>query len=147
MQIILLKDIDRLGNMGDIVRVKDGYAANYLIPQKLAKRITRKNTKFLEDEKKKVTQRLKRIKEQVEKLKEKLESISCTISMSAGEDEKLFGTVTVQMIKDVYRQEGIELQKRQIQLKEHINKLGVYNAEVKLHPEVTANVKLWIVKK
>lgn len=147
MQVILLKDVDRLGNMGDVVKVKDGYGANFLIPRKLAKRIGRKSIKFLEDEKRKLTLRLKRLKQKAEGLKEKLSNISCTIAMPAGEDEKLYGTITTEMIKEAYGKEGIDIDKKQIQLKEHINKLGVYNIDVKLHPEVTANIKLWVVKK
>ncbi|MBL7068888.1 MAG: 50S ribosomal protein L9 [Candidatus Omnitrophica bacterium] len=147
MRVILLKDVEKIGSMGDVVGVKDGYAANFLIPRKLAKRVTRKSVKFLDDEKKKTKLKLKRLKEKAEKQKENLENISCTLTMQASEDEKLFGTVTSQMIKEAYAKEGIELDKKQIQLKEHINKLGVYNIDIKLHPEVTANIKLWLVRK
>jgi len=147
MQIILLKDIDKLGNMGDVIKVKDGYAANFLIPRKLAKRIGRKSVGFLEDEKRKTHLKLKRLKVKAEGLKEKLESLSCTIAVSAGEDEKIHGTVTTEMVKEAYGKEGIEINKRQIHIAEHINKLGVYNVDIKVHPEVTANPKLWVVKK
>jgi len=144
---MLLKDVDKIGSMGDVVKVKDGYAANFLIPRNLAKRVNRKSLKFLEDEKKKTQLRLKKLKGKAEKEKEKLETISCTLTMQASEEEKLFGTVTSQMIKEAYAKEGVELDKKQIQLKEHINKLGVYNVDIKLHPEVTANIKLWVVRK
>lgn len=147
MQIILLKDIDRLGQMGDIVKVKDGYGANFLIPRNLAKRVTRKSAKFLEDEKRKIALRQKRLKGKTESLKEKLENISCTIAMRSGGDEKLYGTVTAEMIKKAYAEEGIDIDKKQIELDEHINKLGIYNLNIKLHPEVIAKVKLWVVKK
>ncbi len=147
MQVILLKDVNKLGQMGEIVKVKDGYADNFLIPRKLAKRVTRKSAKFLEDEKKKVGLKLKRIKDKAEKLKEKLENTSCTITVQASEDEKLFGTVTSEMISEAYAKESIEINKKQIRIDEHINKLGVYSANVKLHPEVTANIKLWVVRK
>ena len=147
MQVILLKDVDRLGKMGEIIKVKDGYGMNFLIPRKLAKRVTRMSAGFLEDEKKKAALRLKKEKEKAEKFKEKLESVSCTIAMQAGEDEKLFGTVTTEMIKNAYAQEGIDIDKKNIELGEHINKLGVYNINVRLHPEVTASIKLWVVKK
>ncbi len=147
MQVILLKDVDRVGKMGEIVKVKDGYGLNYLLPRKLAKRVNRMSVKFLEDEKRKVALKQKRVKEGAEKTKEKLESVSCTIPMPAGEDEKIFGTVTTEMISEAYGQEGFELDKRQIAINEHINKLGVYNVDIKLHPEVTATVKVWVVKK
>lgn len=147
MQVILLKDVDRLGKIGDIVKVKDGYGTNFLVPRKLAKRVTRMSVKFMEDEKKKAGQKLKRIKDKSDKFREKIESISCTIAVPAGEDEKLFGTVTTEMVAEAYGQEGVEIDKKQIQISEHINKLGVYNVDIKLHPEVTATVKLWVVKK
>lgn len=147
MQVILLKDVNKLGQMGEIVQVKDGYAANFLIPRKLAKRVNRKSAKFLEDEKRKVGLKLKRIKDKAEKLKQKLESTSCTITVQASEDEKLYGTVTSEMISEAYAKESIEINKKQIQLDEHINKIGVYSANVKLHPEVTASIKLWVVRK
>ncbi len=147
MQVILLKDIDRVGKMGEIVKVKDGYGANFLIPRNLAKRVIRNSVNFLEDERRKVGLKLKRIKGHSEKLKERLESASCTVAVTAGEDEKIFGTVTSEMIMDAYKQEEIQIDKKQIQIEDHINKLGVYNINIKLHPEVTATVKLWVVKK
>ncbi|MFH1752829.1 MAG: 50S ribosomal protein L9 [Candidatus Omnitrophota bacterium] len=147
MQVILLKDIDRVGKMGEIVKVKDGYGANFLIPRKLAKRVTRNSVKFLEDEKRKAALKLKRVKDQFEKFKERLEGSSCTVAVTAGEDEKIFGTVTTEMISDAYKQEDIQVDKKQIQVEDHINKLGVYNIKIKLHPEVTAMAKLWVVKK
>ncbi|MDB4349607.1 50S ribosomal protein L9 [Omnitrophica bacterium] len=147
MQVILLKDVDRLGKMGEIVKVKDGYGTNFLIPRGFAKRVTRMSVKFLEDAKRKVALKQKRVKEKAEKLKEHLEGASCTIAVPAGGDEKLYGTVTTEMIRKAYGQEDIEIDKKQIEIGEHINKLGVYNIEIKLHPEVTATVKLWVVKK
>lgn len=147
MQVILLKDVDKVGAIGEIIKVKDGFASNFLIPRNLAKRVTRNSKKFLEDEKKKAAQRLSRLKVTAEEFKKKIEGISCTIPMASGEDEKLYGSVTTEMIRDAYAQEGIELNKKQIHLEEHINKLGAYTAEIKLHPEVTAGVKVWIVKK
>ena len=89
MQVILLKDVDRVGKMGEIVDVKDGYGLNFLLPRKLAKRVTRMSIKFLEDEKKKVGLKQKRAKTNAEKYKEKLEGASCTIPVAAGDDEKI----------------------------------------------------------
>ena len=147
MQVILLKDIEKLGKMGEIIKVKDGYGTNFLIARNFAKRVGRKSARFLEDEKRRSELRQKKLKTKAEKLKEKLEGISCTIAMRASDDEKLFGSVTSEMIKTAYAQEGIEIDKKQIQIDEHINKLGVYNAGVKLNPEVTATIKLWVVRK
>lgn len=147
MQVILLKDIDRLGNAGEVIRVKDGYATNFLIPRNLAKRLTRKGIKFLEDEKRKVSLRQNKLKAKAEVLKDKLAATSCTIAMTTGDDERLHGTITAEMIKEAYAKEGIEIDKKEIQLKEHINRLGVYNVDIRLHPEVIATVKLWVVKR
>ena len=147
MQVILLKDVERIGKAGEVIRVKDGFAANFLIPRKLAKDLSAGGKKFLEDEKRRSNLREKRGKEKAEALKAKLEGLSCTIRMESGEDEKLFGTVTADMIRTVLAEEGAELDKKQVQLGEHINKLGVYSVDIKLHPEVTAAVKLWVVKK
>ncbi len=148
MQVILLKEVKRLGNTGDVVKVKDGYGANYLIPRKLARPVAGKKAhKVLEDEKKKSALRIKKQKQKFEEFAKRLEEKSCTVSAQAGEDGKLFGTITTEMVRDAYAAEGIELDKKQIQLEEHINKLGVYTAKIKLHPEVTAEIKLWVVKK
>lgn len=147
MQVILLKDVDRVGKSGEIIKVKDGFASNYLIPRSLAKVVTRKSLKFLEDEKRKAGFRLKKLKVKAEDIKKKLENTSCTIAMQAGQDEKLYGSVTSDMVKEVYNEEGITLDKKQIHIIEHIGKLGVYNVDIKLHPEVTANVKVWVVRK
>lgn len=147
MQVILLKDVDRLGKAGEIVKVKDGYASNFLIPRSLAKAVTRNSVKFLEDEKKRAALKLKRLRARAEETRKKLESASCTIPAQAGQDEKLFGSVTPEMIRDAYIREGIEVDKKDIQIEGHINKLGVYNISIKLHPEVTANAKVWVVKR
>ena len=148
MQVLLIKDVERLGRAGEIVRVKDGYGRNLLIPKGLATEVDRKrNTKFLENEKKKLFLRQKKLKEKAEALKEKLSNISCTIAMSTGGDNKLYGEVTPDMIADFYREEGIDVDKRKIYLEKPIRYLGVYRADIKLHSDVTASAKVWVVKK
>lgn len=147
MQVILLKDVDKLGKAGDIVKVKPGFGRNYLIPRDMAVEATKKSAKFLENEKKKLGAKSKRLKGEAEKIKEKLENISCTIPMSTGEDEKLFGEVTPEAISSFYKQEGLDVDKRKIYLEKPIRHLGVYQVEVKLYPDVSASVKVWVVKK
>jgi len=147
MQVILLKDVDNVGKAGEIVKVKPGFGRNFLIPRELAVEATRKSKNFLENEKKKLEAKGKRLKGEAEKVKEKLENISCTISMATGEDEKLYGEVTPEMISAFYKQEGVDVDKRKIHLEKPIRHLGVYQAEIKLHSEISASVKVWVVKK
>lgn len=147
MKVILIEDVGKLGSMGDIVQVKEGYARNYLFPRDLAKPATDSNLKIIDDIKRKKTSALTREKKDAEELKEKLSLISCTISVEAGDDDRLFGSVTSQDIADAFGEEGFSLDKRKIILDEPIKKLGVYHVTVKLHPEVSGAVKVWVVKK
>ena len=146
MEIILIKDVDELGKSGDVVKVKDGYARNFLIPKKLAFRVTPQNLKIAQHEKE-----LKSAKEESEKLKavelaERLAAVSCTIPMPVGEDDKLFGIVTNAHISEALKAGGVSLDKKKIEIATPIKKLGVYTVFIKLHPEVTQKVKIWIVK-
>jgi len=147
MKIILIEDVVKLGSMGNIVDVKNGYARNFLFPRNLAKPSTDANFKIIENiKKRKIAVGIKE-KKTAEELKEKLSLVSCTISVEAGDDDKLFGSVTTQDIADAFETEGFSLDKRKIVMEETIKKLGVYNVTVKLHPEVTGSVKVWVVKK
>ncbi len=147
MKAILIEDIDKLGKMGDIVDIKQGYARNFLFPRNLAIEVTDRNLKVLEDKKRKREQQLKKGKIEIEELAGRISSISCTIPMAAGEEDKLFGSVTAEHIAKAFSSEGIDLDKKQIHIPEPIKKLGVYPVEIKLHPEVTTQTKVWVVKK
>jgi len=147
MKVILLENVDRLGKMGDVVAVKEGYARNYLIPKNKAKEASSGNLKTLEMLKKKQAQdETKRIGE-AKAIADKISNLSLTIDAQAGEDEKLFGSVSNEMISDALKEEGINIDKRDIVLDEPIKKLGVYQVVVKVHPEVKANLRIWVVKK
>ena len=147
MKVILIEDVQKLGSMGDVVQVKDGFARNYLFPKNLAKLATSSNTKIIEEIKKKKMQALVREKKEAEELKERLSLMSCTLAVEAGEEDKLFGSVSAQEIARAFEEEGISLDKRKIILEEPIKRLGVYHVAVKLHPEVTGEVKVWVVKR
>ena len=147
MQVILLQDVKALGKEGDTVKVKDGYARNFLLPKKLAMPSTPGAIKILEAKKKKREQELEKQKDTAEELAKKISEVSLTISMEAGVEDALFGTVTSDMIFHALQQEGINVDKKSITIPEPIKKLGVYNVEVKLHPEVKANLRIWVVKK
>jgi large subunit ribosomal protein L9 len=147
MKVILIEDVKNVGSMGDIVDVKDGYARNFLFPKNLARIAVSSNLKIIEDIKKKKLVAAAREKKEAEAIKEKISAISCTIPVEAGEDDKLFGSVTSQDISRAFEVEGVMVEKRKIIMEEPIKKLGVYNIAIKLHPEVTAEVKVWVVKK
>ena len=146
MKIILRQNHNKLGNIGDVVVVKDGYARNYLIPRNIAFRATEGNLKALEEEKKTLVRREEKEAKEVEKLAAQLASVSLTITMKVGEDDKLFGAVTSQMIADSLLEKGFTVEKRIIELEEPIKTLGIFEVPVKLHSKVTAKVKVWVVR-
>ncbi|MFC1667642.1 50S ribosomal protein L9 [Candidatus Omnitrophota bacterium] len=147
MKVILIEDVEKLGSMGDIVQVKDGHARNFLFPGKLARPATDSNLKIVEEIKKKRLLALEKKKKEAEELGEKLSLASCTIPVEAGDDDKIFGSVTGQDIAQAFEQEGFSIDKRKVILEEPIKRLGVYHVAVKLHPEVSCEVKVWVVKR
>jgi len=154
MKVILTQSIDRLGRAGDCINVKTGYARNFLFPKNMAKEATPGNIKSLESLKKKQALEDEKNLNGAKALAEKLAALSITISAkcgpprgeAAGEEEKLFGAVTSEMICDALRAESFSIDKKNILLDEPIKKLGVYNVGVKLHPEVKATLKVWVIK-
>jgi len=147
MELILRTKIEKLGNSGDVVNVKPGYARNYLLPQNLALEATPGNKKIVESEKQKVEHQNLEEKQSVEELAKKLEKVSLTISVQAGEKDKLYGSITSQdIVQTLKKEEGININKKMLVLEEPLKALGVYNIPVKLHPEVSTTIKVWIVK-
>ncbi len=146
MKIILKQDYENLGKVGEIVTVKNGYGRNYLIPQGVAILATDKNMKVLEQEQKKMERELMKQKEGASDLSQELEKVSLTATVAVGEEDKVFGSVTSQTIADLLKEKGYEIDKRKIQLDEPIKALGVYSVSVKLHTEVEAKVRVWVVK-
>jgi len=146
MKVILIKDVDRLGCSGDVVIVKEGYARNYLIPNKKAKEASDGNMKMLEALNKKKALGDKKILDEAKALADKISTLSLTIPMKAGEEEKLFGSVSNDMIANALAAEGVTIDEKDITLDENIKKLGVYHVDVKVHPEMKARLKVWVVK-
>ena len=146
MKVILRKDYEKLGHISEVVSVKDGYARNYLIPRGIAYAATDSNLRQLEEENKQQTRRTDKERGQAEILAAKLEKISITSKMKVGEEEKLFGSVTAQMIADALQEKEVALDKRQIELEEPLKALGIYDVPVKLSGGVTGKVKVWIVR-
>jgi large subunit ribosomal protein L9 len=146
MKIILRQDHDKLGKIGDVVDVKDGYARNYLIPRKIGFKAGPGSLRALEEEKKQLVDRAKKESRNAQKVAAELEKLSITLKVKVGEEDKLFGSVTSQMIADALVEKGITVDKRIIDLEEPIKALGIYTVNMKLHPEVTGKVKVWVVQ-
>lgn len=146
MKVILRKDIEQLGKVGQLVDVKDGYALNYLIPRGFAYVAVKGNVKAIVEEKKVLEKRELQELKNAQQLASDLEKISVTIPVQVGEEDKIFGTVTSQMIADSLLEKGYEIDKRKIDLDETIKTLGIYTANIKLHPSVNAKIKVWVVR-
>lgn len=147
MEIILLKDVKKIGKEGDVVKVKDGYARNYLIPKKLAVLHTASAAKTLETKRKKQARLAEKEKKSARELATKISKTPLNIPMESGIDDMLFGSVTSEAIANALRQENIQIDKKNITIAEPIRKLGIYNVEVKLHSEVKEKLRIWVVKK
>jgi large subunit ribosomal protein L9 len=146
VKVILTQTIDKVGNMGDVLDVKDGYARNYLFPKKLAKEATAGNMKGLEGLKKKQAAIEAKKVYDAQAIADKISGLSVTMTVEAGEEDKLFGSVTTDMIATALEAEGVKIDKKDIVLDEPIKKLGSYQVVVKVIPEVKANLRVWIVK-
>ena len=145
MQIILTTDIPSLGDAGDLVEVKPGYGANYLIPQGLALPATSSNKNQIEHQRRAISARIARDRKDAESISEKLSQVSVTITRLVGDDDKLFGSVRTKDIADALRDQGFEVDRRKIVLETPIKALGVYDVPVKVHRDVIAQIKLWVV--
>jgi len=146
MKVILRKDQEKLGAVGALVDVKDGYARNYLIPKGIAFPATEGSLRALEEEKKQAGRRESKVLKTSQHLAAELEKLSITIKVKVGEDEKLFGSVTSQDIADAVKEKGIDLDKRVIDLPEPIKALGIYNVDARLHASVSGKIKVWVVR-
>ncbi len=147
MEVILLQDITGLGKASSVVKVKDGYARNYLMPNKLAVLSTRANLKKIESEQKSKASKAEQDRKQAEALKEKLAGHSLTIPMLVHEDEKLYGSITSIELERALIDEGFAISKSQILLEEPIKALGIYEVPIELYRDVRATIKVWVVKK
>ncbi len=146
MKVILREDVEKLGRMGDLVNVADGYARNYLIPRNLAGLATTKNIKSLEHVKRVISDRIKKEKMAAEEEAKKISALSVSIPAQVGEEGKLFGSVTSKDIVDAIAAQGIEIDKRRIHLEKPIKELGTFMVPVKVHHDVTAQIKVEVVK-
>lgn len=147
MKIILRDDVENVGKVGEVVTVKDGFARNFLIPRKLAIPATTGNLRAIGTVKLQKDQRDKKRLREADRIKMGLEKISCTAEVQVGEEDKVFGSVTSAHIAELLKEQGFEIDRRDILLDDPLKALGVYTVDVKLEREVIAKLKVWVVKK
>jgi large subunit ribosomal protein L9 len=147
MEVILTKDVEGIGKTGTVVKVKDGFARNFLLLKNLAVPMTSGNVKNLEAEKQHRLLKEEKSRKAAEELKAKLAGLSLTIAVLTQEKEKLYANIDTQEIQKALKDEGYDIDKKAILMEEPIKALGIYEIPVKLHPEVSGVVKVWIVKK
>lgn len=146
MEVILQKFVENLGESGKIVNVAPGYARNYLFPKKIAVQATPKNIALVKRQQSMMKSLEVKAKKECEELAVQIGKISLTFVKKAGENDKLFGSVTNADIAEALKKEGVEIDKKKIVLDDPIKSLGIYKVPLKPHPEVTAHVKVWVVK-
>lgn len=146
MEVILRQAVDNLGHPGDIVNVSAGFARNYLLPRGFAYEATAGNKKRMEQERARLEAAESSRREAAEEIAKKLEPVSLTFSARVGEEGKLFGSVTTADIAHQLEAQGFKIEKRQIDLHEPIKALGVYRVPIRVHADVRAEIKVWVIK-
>ena len=146
MDVILLKDYLSLGKTGDTVKVKPGFARNFLIPQGIALRASSKNLSIFKEQKKFEKVRQKREKSFNENIAKKLSKVEITIEAQVGEEDKMFGSITAKDIHKTIIEKGIKVEQNSIQLDKPIKALGIYNVEVKVTEKISSTVKVYVIK-
>jgi large subunit ribosomal protein L9 len=145
MQILLRKDIEGLGHIGDVVNVKPGYGRNYLLPRQWAVAVTPGNIRRVESEKKKAEEARKVLDQELDGLAERLKQVSITIPSKANEEGHLFGSVTTAQIAGLLQAEGHKVDEKMIQLTEPVKELGVVEIPIQLRPGLMSSCKIWVV--
>ena len=145
MKVILKQNVESLGKAGDLVKVADGYARNFLIPKGLAAEANSRNMKAFEHEKQRILQQADKIQKQAEETAVRLSTVTCTIARRVGEQEKLFGSVGAKDIEEALVSQGVEIDKKSVLLDEPIKTLGEFPVRIKISAGVTAEIKVAVV--
>ncbi len=146
MEIILLERIERLGQMGDVVSVKAGYARNYLLPQKKALRSTKENLAYFESKRSELEARNLKLREEAEKAAEKIKDIAVSIVRQAAESGMLYGSVSARDVFEALRDMNVKIERHQVDMPQPIKNVGVYNVRIVLHPDVCESIKLTVAR-
>lgn len=147
MELILLQAVEKVGRKGDVVRVRDGFGRNFLIPRGWALPSTRANQEFFEKQKVRVEKRRAQEKQGAEEAAKKLTELKITVSAAAGQEDKLFGSVTAEDISAALGKKGFTVDKKHIHLKEPIRTLGTHTVQVELYPQVKTTVTVDVIRK
>jgi large subunit ribosomal protein L9 len=147
MKVILNQDVSTLGHIGEIVNVRNGYARNYLLPRGIAGMANEANEAALKHHRRILDKKKAQLLAEAKALAAQIEKVAVTVYKQTGEDERIFGSVTTAELEELLNQEGHKVSRRDITLVEEIKKVGVYHGQVKLHSEVTAKFKVWVVAK
>jgi len=147
MKVILREDVPEVGQAGEKVEVKSGFGRNYLFPRNLAIPATKANLRAIDEVRKQKELREKKRRRKAEVIKDKIEMLSLSIEVLVGEEDKLYGSVTNADIAELMKEEGVIVDKRAIELEDPIKVLGVYTVPVKIDKDVTAELRLWVIKK
>ena len=142
MEVILKKSVEGLGAPGDVLNVADGYARNYLLPMQLAVHATERNRRYLEHQKRVIDQEESKNREHAREIAAQITGVTCTLKRRAGENDRLFGSVTSMDVAEAVRAEGFELERRFFELAEPIRELGVFMVPVKLHTDVVVELRV-----
>lgn len=146
IQVVLQSDMENLGKSGDVVRVRPGYARNFLIPRGLAMPATSGNIARIEEIKRKAELRAAAEHTEAQEVAKKLEAVSVKIARAVGEENKMYGSVTSRDIEEAFKAAGVTVDRKKIHLPEPLKELGLAEVEVKLHPRVTAKLRVEVVK-
>ena len=146
MDVILLQDVQTLGTAGDIVKVKPGYARNYLFPRGFALRSSKRNRSVAEEKKRNIEMGSKRLEQANKSLANKISKTELTFEMQVGDEEKMFGTVTTRDIQTALEEKGISIDRSALMLNESIKALGIYHIPVNLAGELTPEIKIYVIK-
>ena len=147
MEVILSQNVEKLGKIGETVKVKDGFARNFLFPQKLAYVATEANLKLIAQQKKKKQEQYENEKQAAQVSAEKLSKVSCTVNVEVNDLEKLYGAVTEAEIIKALDAEDVKIDRKQLVIDKPLDQLGIFEVGVKLHPEVIAKIRVWVTKK
>ncbi len=144
MKVILVKDVEGWGTVGDIIDVKRGFARNYLIPKGLAYEAKDNYVKMVEEILRQKSRKLQKEKEKAEELAKQLDGMEIVITRPVGTTGKLFGSVSTADIAEALKEKGIEVERKKIMLRSPIKNIGAYNIQIRLHPEVSATIKVHV---
>ena len=145
MEVVLKEDVENLGHMGDVVKVKDGYARNYLLPRGLVVEANKRNLKALEHEQRMIGQRRERLTKEAEGIRNELAGVALEFTAKVGEEGRLFGSVTTMDIEKALKEKGFDVERRRIALDAPIKNVGDYEVPIRLRPEVVPTIKVTVV--